>query len=131
MSSYWDMENFVPDSFESLLGKTLVSVEKRSDDMLVFTTNTEEYVLTHIEDCCEHVYIEDIVGELNDLVGMPITYAVESRSDVDVDEYGGEQQWTFYKLATMKGWVDIRWNGSSNGYYSISVNFFKSKTNET
>lgn len=74
--------------------------------------------LYHSQDCCESVYIESITGDLSDLEGEPITFADESTSNDPEAECG---MWTFYKFATRKGWVDIRWYGSSNGYYSVRV----------
>ncbi len=128
--SYYDI------NFNVLVGKTLKAVHvSDTDSTITFTVDDEEsYVMQHDQDCCEHVYVESIVGDLNDLIGSPIVQAEESSSDKDpedvkteeVDGYGdGSQTWTFYRLATVKGSVVIRWYGSSNGYYSESVSFTK------
>ena len=115
--------------FEALKGKTLVEVKVKDDDEILFTTTEgERYQLYHEQECCEDVHIESIVGDLEDLVGSEILMAEgaegESRfKDEDEDEIRYYSTWTFYKLATMKGYVDIRWVGESNGCYSESVDF--------
>jgi len=130
---------------EQLLGKTLTAVVKNKDnDEIIFTVDDgTEYKMYHSQDCCESVLIDDINGDLNDLVGSPILVAEENSSSEhtpeqlaekekekqekgdDYDNYEESFTWTFYKLATIKGYVDIRWYGSSNGYYSEGVDFIK------
>ena len=111
-----------------LKGKTLVSCVS-IDDVITFTTSDGDvYRMYHGQDCCESVYIDDIVGDLQDLVGSEILMAeeVEGESPADFDESDHDSySWTFYKFATIKGYVDIRWFGSSNGYYSEGVDFCK------
>lgn len=115
-----------------LMGKTLTSATKESEDRIVFLTDEgEKYCMYHSQDCCENVYIEDICGDLEDLIGSPILRAEERESgdwpgEVAEPEYRPESfTWTFYELATNKGSVTIRWLGESNGYYSESVYFTK------
>lgn len=126
-------------NISDLLGKTLTEVERVGDEEIYFTTaEGEKYVMYHEQDCCENVVIESIVGELADLVGSPITMAEEvsnydggSRDEIQDYWSSDSYTWTFYKLATVKGYVDIRWYGTSNGYYSESVDFVKLEATAT
>lgn len=117
-----------------ILGKTLVSVEQKGDESIAFvTTDGERYQMYHDQDCCESVDIEDVCGDLDDLVGSPLLMAEEVQYEGNVtpgecvapelSDYSFT--WTFYKFATVKGYVTIRWFGTSNGYYSESVTFKK------
>lgn len=115
-------------SISELLNQTLSSIVQIEDDLLIFRTQDGvEYKMYHAQNCCEHVYIESIVGDLNDLLNNPILVAEEATNDSPAPEDCVDEcnQWTFYKLATIKGHVDIRWFGSSNGYYSVDVDFYK------
>lgn len=112
-----------------LLGKTIAKIERRTkDEELIFTLETGEiYKMFHNQGCCEYVYIEDICGNLDDLIGLPILLAEEATSDAGAGRAGDSATWTFYKLATNKGYVTIRWYGTSNGYYSESADFIRIK----
>lgn len=118
-------------AFKELLGKTLEKIERVGDEELhFFCTDGSHYKMYHEQDCCESVTIEDIVGNLNDLIGKPLTMAEEvSNSDDPVgEEYFPESYtWTYYKLATVGAYVTIRWFGESNGYYSEAVDFVRVK----
>lgn len=106
---------------ESLIGKVLTSVKKGDYEITFTAASGHVYRMDHDQDCCESVYIESIYGDLEDLVGSPIIRAEERVVSLP-DDYGLSQA-TFYEISTAKGGVNIRWHGSSNGYYGVSVDF--------
>lgn len=115
--------------FSALIGKTITSI----DDLKVGTESVqfscadgERYSLRYYQDCCASCSIVDIIGDPADLIGVPIALAEEVSSSDKQDgqpEYGDSFTWTFYKLATAKGYVTLRWLGESNGYYSETATF--------
>lgn len=115
--------------YEELLGKTITSIWNNQDCELFFDfSDGETWRMYHDQDCCESVSIEDIAGDLNDLIGSPLVEAeeVESFDEIPIPDFADcSCTWTFYKFRTAKGSVTIRWFGTSNGYYSESVYFHK------
>lgn len=114
-----------------LLGKRLIDIFINLDktEILFIDSDNCEYKMFHSQECCEYVCIDDIEGDLKDLIGSYILQAEES-TNRDDGGLGKEMStdsftWTFYKLATQKGYVTIRWLGESNGYYSETVDFIK------
>jgi hypothetical protein len=104
-----------------MLGQTFSRVVS-DGDTVTFENDEVRYVLYHQEDCCESVIVEEIIGDIEDLIGWPL---LVSREDTNADDPGtcqGESYtWTFYNFATFKGYVTIRFLGESNGYYSEDV----------
>jgi len=117
--------------FKELLGVTLHAIDGKvnGEEMNFILTNGNKYQLAHYQDCCEHVRIAEIIGDLSDLINTPILLAEEVSQNDKTPEgmternYDESYTWTFYKLATINGSVTIRWLGESNGYYSESVDF--------
>lgn len=120
--------------FSDLVGVTLESIVNQDDEQIIFTaTDGRVWRQNHSQDCCEYVRVEEIHGDLADLIGSPVLIAEEVIFDNEPDPSGNVGSddyycWTFYKLATVKGHVTIRWLGESNGYYSTWVNFYQDQT---
>lgn len=109
-------------NFEDLKGKVLTNIERVGDEELIFTCKDgSKYKMYHEQDCCEDVRIEDVTGDLNDLLNSEVMVSEERTNEGETD--WGSETWTFYTIRTQKASVDIRWHGESNGYYSESVDF--------
>lgn len=119
--SYYDK----PDAkIADLLGETIVKVEGEAGDntLTLELKNGKKFHMYHSQDCCESVSIEDICGDMKDLIDLPLLMAEEVSSENEPAPPNADSYtWTFYKLGTVKGAVTIRWLGESNGYYSESV----------
>ena len=107
--------------------KIITSIEVGTiygQESLVFTfKDNTVLVMTHEQDCCENVYLEDVCGDFEDLIDSPIVYFEErvvEDFDDGIDEHATA---TFYDIQTLKGSVNLRWIGQSNGYYSEAVEF--------
>lgn len=113
----------------NFLHRTPLYIKREEESITFYLDNSKSIRMYHSQDCCESVYIEDINGDLDSLLFKPILQADEKistneDSDPKLDEYGYSDEsftWTFYTLANISSVVDIRWYGSSNGYYSERV----------
>lgn len=113
---------------KDLIRKTIVEIDgmKIDSEEIIFTCDDgSKYRMYHDQDCCENVYLEDINGNIDNILNSEVLrFDEKEENNPNASESG---TYTFYTIATIKGYVDLRWNGESNGYYSESVYFRKIK----
>lgn len=124
-SRWFDKEQVAKNDIEALVGEHLSSVsglDEGSDEVVFVCESGFAIKLYHEQDCCEHVVLNDFDCDVDDFSGAKVLSfeEVEGESIVDDDDMDS-QTWTFYKLETDRGGLSMRWLGSSNGYYSESV----------
>jgi hypothetical protein len=129
-STRWYKRSGSAANFEELLGKTIVEIDgavEGSDVIVILCDDGSKYMMYHEQDCCESVDVYDICGDIDRLIGKPLTKVecVTNNTDSAAGQFDESYTWTFYHLATVKGYVTIRWYGESNGYYSEEVDFVK------
>lgn len=113
--------------FEGKTIKEIGGMEEGSEGISFTFSDGSSSLMQHTQDCCESVELNEIVGDINDLVDTPIVEAEEVNSaDHTVPKYADSYTWTFYNFRTIKGDVTLRWLGESNGYYSeeVSLDFY-------
>lgn len=111
-------------NFSDLKGKTLISIDgavKESSRITFICDTGEEYVLYYDARCCEDVSIEDIAGEILDVIGYELLLAEMVKNHNQVGD-----TWCFYKLSTIRGSITIRWFSEEN-YYSDEADFARIK----
>ena len=106
----------------SFVGCVFTEINKLDNEVLIFKTKDKTFYMLHKEECCEEVYIDDIVGDLDIITNSPILKASEDSNENETND--GSLTWTFYNISTIKGTVTITWRGESNGYYSEKAHIY-------
>ena len=110
---------------KELIGKKINSLRINNDQsVLVFDTDHGAVAYAVCGDCCSESWFADIIG-VNELLGG----TVQTVDEVSMEGYNVEDGRTRqecdeaygYKLTTNKGYIDIVFRNSSNGYYGGEI----------
>ena len=123
-------KNIMDDKHYGTTITDIEGMEEGSTEILIFLKGSRTprtcITLYHEQDCCENVVVDQVDGSVYRHIGATI-FAI--REKVSYEEEGEDLEicddsntWTFYDIETSKGRLSFRWHGSSNGYYSESVN---------
>jgi len=108
-------------TFDWLEGKVFSKVIRKDDSVVFLQKQTPfKIVLKHEQECCEQVYLGDVIGDLKDLENTPLLEVKETKSSVP--EAGPAY---FYDFRTIKGSVTLRFihENNSNWAYSAKATF--------
>lgn len=105
-----------------LMRRKLVSITgmHAHSSQIEFVTDSGDRFRMYSDQYRSNVELVDVYGDWQDLLHSEIVVA-EARAQKGPAHYSSAT-WTFYELATQKGSITLRWLGTSNGYYSETVN---------
>ena len=119
--------------FKKMVGEIISEITLKTDDnnyeQLIFKTESGKiFKMFHENDCCEIVYLEDVIGgRLTDLLGETVvdvdikTNSVKNNKNTEEYEYYFYEYY-FYEIKTNVNTITLRWYGESD-YYSAYVDF--------
>jgi hypothetical protein len=102
--------------FDELVGKTVTSIEFPNNETLIFQTPHRPYRYKATADCCSESWVESMSDDrsvITDAVVQEIRTkeATQDGTRQEVDAVA------FVTIVTDKGYFDIEFRNSSNGYY--------------
>lgn len=107
---------------KDMVGKRITGIYY-DEEYFQIRTDDCVYAFYHEQDCCESVYLTQVDGISDKIIGSRIVIAEEVVDGKDTED--GHITWSFYKIGTNKGMIDFRWQGESDGGYSETVNLVK------
>ena len=66
---------------ELLLGRIVENIDVKDEEIVFWCNNNRVFRMFHSQDCCESVSVEEVIGDINDLIGSPVVMAEERTQD--------------------------------------------------
>ena len=107
---------------KDMVGKKVLGIYYDEENFQILTGDGV-YAFYHEQSCCESVWLTQVDGISDKIIGSRIVIAEVVTDEKDTEH--GHITWSFYKIGTNKGMIDFRFQGESNGYYSETVDLIK------
>ena len=118
----WDERYRNSCDIKDLNGKKVIGIYYDEENFQILTDDGV-YAFHHEYDCCESVWLTQVDGISDKIIGSRIVIAEVVTDEKDTED--GHTTWSFYKIGTNKGMIDFRFQGESNGCYSETVDLVK------
>ena len=100
------------------VNERIAAVDLDGSDMLLTTATGRQIRIYHVQDCCEDVVFHD--GDWRSVRGR-VVKDVTVQHEPDDDPSFESATWSVVTFELDEGAEVLRWHGSSNGYYSETV----------
>lgn len=119
-----------PVSVKELIGKTITDVaimdQLDEDRVKLCCSDGSKYIMGHTQQHSESVYLEEVEGNIFDILNSPV---IDAREDVSNDWVGHSGHiYTTYIIATNNGAVVFKWAGTEDEDCSGDVRIRKFDT---